>query len=431
MNKKLAIAITLLMLTIGCNIPRQADSTLKVELKPSDAKVKVTALDENQDAVRVKIEVKDYGTFGPKFGKRLKNRKSLQVGVVLKKPGFLTQEIMIYKPVEKVTTTLIPFSLEKNRAGDSVLLASKTYNLKMAYPTYIPDGFEFDNAGFQGAVDQGGSHSMISFQWSKDGKKKRGRPTKMIGFRFMAEETSSYKMIGPSRIFSTIKIDKDFKANLSRINFDYYQADFIIKGKEANFTVDVSGLPEKEFIKIIKGIKLAPNDGKGFADLGVPAANPFDSSGAPVQRTRLDSIDEAGEKSGLPLKVPERLFGAKARAFLSLSPEPSGQHGVMIVYSKKRDPVYGDAQIYVYPNPGLQSYDYIMDQPQMEWVHNTLRKHKGLPGYVQKQDERSYGELKSPATALVEWSDNGIIYMVNGPVGMELDELIPIADSIE
>ncbi len=427
MNKNVFLTLALLLTLVGCKNLHTFDNSLKMEVKPSNAKVKLVTHNEKEGNLKVEIVVEDYGT----LDSELKGNKSRQVHITLEKPNFLTQKYMIYEPVKKETITLPIFSLNKNSIGNAFQGLSKLYDIKMIYPTYIPPGFKFKEAEIQSNVTELGTTSMVYITWTSNGQIKSSNSssgTQFIQMRILLSG-KSWKRYGRGieTSFETIRVNKDLEAKLFSSRLE-----FMIDGHNGPWEIITEGLNKKELVKIIEGIKLTSN---GHIDNINNIPNPDNLVNnlrhSNIPGTRLESIAEAEEKSGLKIKAPERLFGKNAQIFLSENVGAPGLYGVMISYSNEREPKLDEGKIFIYPNPELVSYDYIMDQVHPPGIVNSLRDHKGHSGYAQERTISNVGKEKDTHLSLVEWSDNGTIYMVHGPSGMRIDKLIPIADTID
>ncbi len=224
---------------------RQPEGQLKVQLRPANAKVDITSLGETDGIIPVIIKVQDYGNNNGNPN----NAKSLQVGILLTKPHFLSQRYEIYEPIKEGTATLVRLSLEKGHRKDTFQRASRVYELPMAYPSYIPAGFALERAEFQDHLPTAEMPSWLIFLvWTK------GDQT--ISMRFLPKgpkfRGGLRGLRGPPPNISTVTISKSLTARLDgRGNID-----FVVKDQDATWDMEIHGLPKRETIKILKGIKL-------------------------------------------------------------------------------------------------------------------------------------------------------------------------------
>lgn len=153
---------------------------------------------------------------------------------------------------------------------------------------------------------------------------------------------------------------------------------------------------------------------------------PIDASHSMEERAR--SLEEAAQKTGLPvLKAPLNLFGGKGQIFFN-------PVRTTIYYSSETTPTTTDALI------GVRRHDPNLATPadfaaQARKDRNPLvsfREHKGHPGFAIEKGINSFrGGKTPPSPAVISWLNGHFEYTVKGPLGMGLDELIPIADSID
>lgn len=142
---------------------------------------------------------------------------------------------------------------------------------------------------------------------------------------------------------------------------------------------------------------------------------------------RAFSVDDAARQTGLPtIKVPSSLFGKKAQVF-------NNPVRVTIYYSNETTPTITDGLIsMVRLDPRLASPQQMAEQGRKYGAPYQLRDHKGYPGYALEKGENTFRNGKTaPRPAVIEWLKDGVTYTVKGPPGVGLNELIPIADSID
>ena len=221
---------------------RRPEGQLKVQLRPANAKVDITSLGEADGIIPVRIKIQDYGNNNGNPN----NAKSLQVGILFTKPHFLSQRYEIYEPIKEGTATLLRFSLEKGHRKDTFQRASRLYDLPMAYPTYIPAGFTLERAEFQDSLPTAEMPSwLISLAWTKG--------EQMISMRFLPEGPKFLGgRRGPPPNISTVTISKSLTAKL----YDSGHIDFVVKDQDATWDMEMHGLPKKEVVKILEGLKL-------------------------------------------------------------------------------------------------------------------------------------------------------------------------------
>lgn len=412
--------IVLILLLSGCKNQQKPDGELKVRLRPTDAKVKIIPQKETQGILPVRIEIKDYGTFGklgPEFKKnrRLRNKKTLQVGISLRKSGFLSQHYEIYKPVSEATIKLPRFSLEKDNIKDSFRRASVLYNMQLFYPTHIPAEFKLKNSEFIGSINRTGMQGMLFLQWISRKPVKGSRPmisNPNILMRFLKNQPiGDFNHRGATP--SSMKISEKLQAQI----YDHIIKDAVLKvnGQENIGDILFEEIPKKEMIKMVKGIRLV--------SVGLRKEMSWTEKmmrTTPVSGTRLDSIAAAEKQAGYPIKVPQRLFGKDAQVFFNKEPGGGPHSGVNVVYSSNKEPTVVEPNIYIFPNPGLTSFEQPVEASKLmpNVVAAYLREHKGLPGSATEK-VNSFGLGEGPRSAVIEWTDNGIIYSVRGPLKKE------------
>lgn len=154
----------------------------------------------------------------------------------------------------------------------------------------------------------------------------------------------------------------------------------------------------------------------------------------PIRGQRVNSIAEGENKAGFSLKAPQSLFGKTPQIFLSEMTAPNGQFSVTFVFSDKANPTNSEGSLNIgWRDPHLASPAEIVAQAKKDGnPFYSLREHKGLPGYTLEKGTNPLGpEGREPRPALVVWPNGENEYSLKGPIGMGLDELIPIADSVD
>lgn len=153
----------------------------------------------------------------------------------------------------------------------------------------------------------------------------------------------------------------------------------------------------------------------------------------PIKGPRVDSIVAAEKQIGRPLKVPERLFGKKAQVFVSEGVAPNGNRFGSVVYSNAAVPTNSDPAINIgWRDPGLASPEQTVAQGLKDGKPFSLRNHKNHPGFTIEKSSNKIGDNVEPTHPVVFWmSDDNITYTVYGPLGMDLNELLSITDSID
>ena len=231
------------------------EGQLRIRLDPADAKVDVVSLGENDGLLPVKLEVLDYGHNNGNPN----NSKSLQVGVRLTRSRFISQVYQIYEPAREVTPVLVRVRFEPDRIEKSFKRAAKAYRMPLAYPTYIPFGYNMKTPEFQGIIQDIGSiqgpADFLYLQWSKGVSPVAwSEGSSSIAMQFYPPHVKRFiggKGFGKPEKIREIKHSDGVIVKLSKS-----KAHFVIDGKETSWQILFSDVPPAEAEKVVRGMRL-------------------------------------------------------------------------------------------------------------------------------------------------------------------------------
>lgn len=229
------------------------EGQLTVQVVPANAKIDLVSLGEQDGVLPVKVKVLE-------FGHNNGNPNNTQVGginVRLARSRFITQRFELSELNREFTHVLVRHSFEPTKIQKSFKRVAQAYRMPVAYPTYIPGGYELETNEFHaGNRDKIGQQpqGMWFLVWTRGlGKEGRALGTSSITMRFSPFAPGYSGVTGNLRgrpeKFKEMSLDDHIK-----VKFSERRAIFLVNGQET-WEILFDDVLENEAKKIIRGMK--------------------------------------------------------------------------------------------------------------------------------------------------------------------------------